>query len=188
MGEEKASRDTEDRNRKWEMAFTARTRQIVPGLFLGNVETSSYKRDMLQENRINAIVSLTNARWVWWNTTTRAAGIPEHRHKWVQRADSSTQELLAHMSYICDFIDQMASPDLFSSSALPDDSHVTASEAILIHCDLGISRSPTILIAYLMRKYRIKQEDILAFVQLKQKVKPNANLTRQLQVWEDAGY
>lgn len=39
-----------------------------------------------------------------------------------------------------------------------------------------------------MRKYRIKQEDILAFVQLKQKVKPSANLTRQLQVWEDAGY
>jgi len=119
MGEDEAGRNTEkDRNKKWEMAFTARKRQIVPGLFLGNVE-ASYNRDMLRDNRINAIVSLTDARWVWWNTTTREEGIPEHRHKWVQCADSSTQDLLAHMSNICDFIDQMASPALSSSSSLP---------------------------------------------------------------------
>ncbi|CEO59431.1 Putative Dual specificity phosphatase, catalytic domain protein [Penicillium brasilianum] len=72
-------------------------RQIVPGLFLGNVE-ASYKREMLQENHINAIVSLTDARWVCWNSITREAGVPEHRHKWVQCADSSTQDLLADMS------------------------------------------------------------------------------------------
>ncbi|OOQ83480.1 hypothetical protein PEBR_34713 [Penicillium brasilianum] len=78
----------EDRNKKWEMAFKVRMRQIVPGLFLGNVE-ASYKREMLQENHINAIVSLTDARWC---------------------ADSSTQDLLADMSDICDFIDQMAFP------------------------------------------------------------------------------
>lgn len=29
-----------------------------------NVE-ASYKREMLQENHINAIVSLIDARWVW---------------------------------------------------------------------------------------------------------------------------
>lgn len=117
MGEEKTERNTEDRNRKWEMAFTTRMRQAVPGLFLGNVK-ASYKQEMLKENRINAMVSLTDARWVWWNTTTRASGVPEHRHKWVQCADSSTQDLLAHMGDICDFIDQMASPAL-SSSTLP---------------------------------------------------------------------
>ena len=195
MGEEKAGRNMEeDRNRKWAMAFTARMRQIVPGLFLGNVE-ASFKRDMLRENRINAIVSLTDARWVWWNTTTREAGVPEHRHKWVQCADSSTQDLLAHMSDICDFIDQMASPALFSSSSLPvehkhesNEQRDSPSEAILIHCDLGISRSPTIVVAYLMRKYRLERNEILAFVQSKQKVKPSPNFTRQLQVWEDVGY
>jgi dual specificity phosphatase 12 len=60
--------------------------------------------------------------------------------------------------------------------------------SILVHCDLGISRSPTIIIAYLMRKYHAKREDVLAFVRSKQKVKPNANFTRQLQIWEQVGY
>ncbi|EAW17785.1 uncharacterized protein NFIA_077180 [Aspergillus fischeri NRRL 181] len=192
---EKAADDLTERNKRWEMAFAARMREIVPGLFLGNVE-ASYKREMLRENRINAIVSLTDARWVWWNSTTREAGIPEYRHKWVQCADSSTQDLLVHMSDICDFIDQMASPVLQSSSTLPvehehglsDKPRETHSEAVLVHCDLGISRSPTVIIAYLMRKYGLKREDILAFVQSKQKVKPSANFTRQLEIWEQTGY
>ncbi|KAJ5155366.1 dual specificity phosphatase Yvh1 [Penicillium capsulatum] len=196
MSENATGNDTEnERNKKWEMTFKARMRQIVPGLFLGNVE-ASYKRDMLQENRINAIVSFTDARWVWWNTASREAGIPEHRHKWVQCADSSTQDLLAYMSDICDLIDQMASPALSSLSALPfdhkyamdDQPHSSPSEAILIHCDLGISRSPTIIVAYLMRKLHISKVDVLNFVQSKQKVKPSPNLTRQLQVWEEVGY
>ncbi|CAG7935087.1 unnamed protein product [Penicillium nalgiovense] len=69
---------------------------------------------MLQENHINAIVSLTSARWVRWYSTTRNAGVSEHRHKWIQCADSSTRDLLTHMNDICNFIDQMASPALSS--------------------------------------------------------------------------
>jgi dual specificity phosphatase 12 len=173
----------------------ARMRQIVPDLFLGNAQ-ASHKREMLEGNHINAIVSLTNARWVWWNSTTRNAGVPEHRHKWIQCADSSTQDLLVYMSDICDFIDQIASPPLSSLLRLPDEhkqdtndkSQGESSEAILIHCDLGISRSPTIIIAYLMRKLKIQQADVLRFVQSKQRIKPSANFTRQLQVWEEVGY
>lgn len=195
MGENTAGKNGEkDRNKKWEMAFTARMRQIVPGLFLGNVE-ASHKREMLQENHINAIVSLTDARWVWWNTTTREAGVPAHRHKWVQCADSSTQDLLAHMSDICDFIDQVASPALSSLSSLPIEHKQDTNEpcgpppeAILIHCDLGISRSPTIIVAYLMRKLCIRQADVLKFVHSKQRIKPNPNFTRQLHVWEEVRY
>lgn len=150
---------------------------------------------MLQENRINAIISLTSARFAWWGTTTRAAGVPADRHKWVQCADSSTQDLLAHMSDICDFIDQMASPALSSLSSLPVEHNHDADmpcgpppEAILIHCDLGISRSPAIIVAYLMRKLCMQQADVLIFVQSKQKIKPSPNLTRQLHVWEEVGY
>jgi dual specificity phosphatase 12 len=107
MGENSTREITqEERNKKWERAFTARMKQIVPGLFLGNVE-ASHNREMLQENHINEIVSLTDARWVWWNTITREASVPDHRHKWVQCVDSSTQDLLAHMSDISDFIDGM---------------------------------------------------------------------------------
>lgn len=64
-------------------------------------------------------------------------------------------------------------------------------EAILIHCDLGISRSPTIIIAYLTRKLRIPRMETLEFVKSKQttpRVRPSRNFTRQLQVWEEVGY
>ncbi|KAN0080696.1 dual specificity protein phosphatase [Elaphomyces granulatus] len=162
------------RNRGWKMADAAQMREIVPGLFLGNVE-ASFNRDMLLENCINAIVSLTDAQ---------RSGVLEHRDKWVGCVDSSIQDLL------------MASPALQSSSTLPakhehgfsDKPCGARSEAILIHCRMGISRSPTIIIAYLMRKYGAKREDVLAFVQSTQKVKPSANFTRQLEVWEEVGY
>ncbi|PLB52261.1 putative dual specificity phosphatase Yvh1 [Aspergillus steynii IBT 23096] len=164
----------EDRQKKWEMAFAARMRQIVPGLFLGNVE-ASYNRDMLRQNHIDAILSLTDARWV-------------------QCVDSSTQDLLAHMDSICDFIDQMASPALQTSRSLNTQQNHESNdrpsdpEAILIHCDLGISRSPTIIIAYLMCKYRMTQEEAMTVVQSKQKVKPSASFLRQLQIWEVLEY
>lgn len=194
MDQTRTSTDKE-RNRRWEMAYRARMRQIVPGLFLGNVE-ASHKLEMLQQNHINAIVSLTDARWVWWNSTTRAAGVPACRHKWVQCADSSTQDLVIHMNDICNFIDEMASPALASLLDLPlEDEHVmpegpseASAEAILVHCDLGISRSPTIIIAYLMRKFSMPYTVVLEFVESRQKVKPSSNLTRQLQLWEEVGY
>lgn len=187
----------EDGSKRWEMVFAARMRQIVPGIFLGNVQ-ASFRREMLRQNGINAMVSLTDARWVWWNSTTREAGIPASRHKWVQCADSSTQDLLAHLNNICDFIDDMISSDISSAHSLSsqqqqshglyDHPHDAPPGAILIHCDLGVSRSPTIIIAYLMRKYGMKLEQTRAFVQLKQKVKPSANFIRQLQIWEALDY
>ena len=139
----------------------------------------------------NAIVSLTDTRWVWWDTTTQEAGVPEHRHKWIQCADSSTQVLLTYMSDICEFIDGMSSPNLSSLSSLPiehEQPNGGPSEAILVHCDLGISRSPAISIAYLMRKLRIQQADVISFVKSKQKVKPSSNFISQLQIWEQVGY
>lgn len=170
--------------------------QIVPGLILGHVE-ASHNRDLLHENRITAIVSLTDARWVWWNSTTREAGVPAHRHKWVQCVDSDTQDLLVYMGDICDFIEQMACPVLSSLSSLsiednkPDANGelcAAPTEGILIHCDLGISRSPTIIIAYLMRKLRMQAADVMEFVQSKQRIRPSPNFTRQLRVWEEVWY
>ncbi|KAL2823224.1 hypothetical protein BDW59DRAFT_149095 [Aspergillus cavernicola] len=63
MCENTTGKDTgNEQNKKWEMVSTAHKRQIVPGLFLGNAK-ASYNQAMLQENHINAIVSLTDA-WI----------------------------------------------------------------------------------------------------------------------------
>ncbi|KAF9892245.1 hypothetical protein FE257_002022 [Aspergillus nanangensis] len=150
----------EDRQKKWEMVFAPRMRQIVPDLFLGNVK-ASFQGDMLRDNGINSMLSLTDGRW----------------------------DLLTQLENICDFIDQVASPTLLSSYSLsthPDNGSygemlngsTDISNAIIIHCDLGISRSPTFIIAYLMRKYGMKRDEVTAFVQSKQKIKPNPNFAK----------
>jgi dual specificity phosphatase 12 len=85
--------EAKQRRKKCDMAYAARMTEVVPGPFLRNVQ-SSHNREMLLRNHIHAIVSLTDARWGWWNSITRQAGIPESQHQWIQCSDSSTQDLL----------------------------------------------------------------------------------------------
>ncbi|KAJ5611825.1 dual specificity phosphatase [Penicillium herquei] len=193
--------------------------QIVPGFVLGNAKAMADPR-MLQENKIDAIVSLLPkdsqpARRFESRKSEIRDIIPEDRHKWIDCHDSNTQDLLVHMSDICDFIDKMACPELsfLSSVSIPvtgeqapvrDASESTVVDApgtptssapapnptaaVLIHCAAGKSRSPTIVIAYLMRKLRIPFNDAIKFVKSKQKVKPNRGFLRQLEVWDQVEY
>ncbi|KAN0078813.1 dual specificity phosphatase [Elaphomyces granulatus] len=151
------------------MAFSSKA--IEPGLFLGNLK-SCYYGALLKKNGINAIVSLTNVSLPAWASTRKY--IPEDRHKWLLCQDSSTQDLLIHMDHICEFIDRMLQSE--------------SPGAVLVHCEYGVSRSPTIVIAYLMRKRGLKFEDALAMVKEKRKVRPSANFVKQLQIWEQVGH
>ncbi|KAK3935934.1 protein-tyrosine phosphatase-like protein [Diplogelasinospora grovesii] len=60
--------------------------------------------------------------------------------------------------------------------------------SVLLHCDKGVSRSPTALIAYLMRTHGWSFNTALAFVQVKRRIRPNENFKEQLQVWEAVKY
>ncbi|KAJ5784061.1 dual specificity phosphatase Yvh1 [Penicillium psychrosexuale] len=183
-----------EREKKLQKAFEPWMIQIVPGLILGNA-SSSWNTEMLVNNRVKSIISLSQCPWGEWSQTRTT--VPRHHHKMVRAVDTSTQDLLIHMSDTRDFIDKRASSALLSVSSLPVDDELVIDdepaadytpEAILVHCDFGISRTPTIIIAYIMRKLRIPPMEALEFIKSKQKVKPNANFTRQLQVWDEVGY
>lgn len=100
------------------------------------------------------------------------------------------------MSGACDFIDRMLLPRQPPSldpscDPLPAshaESTTSTPSAVLVHCDQGISRSATIVIAYLMSRRGAKLEDALAAVHAKRKVKPIANFMAQLEVWEQVRY
>lgn len=168
--------------KKWPEPWMA---EIVPGLFLGDVPASICP-EMLQENRIHAMVSLYQC-WSGWKLAMLKANKPTDHHIFIRCEDSLTLDVLVYMSDICDFIDQMAAPALRLSSS-PHFSAPSPSDSILVHCEAGRSRSPTIIIAYLMRKYCMNYKDALSFVRTKRKVKPNPNFIRQLQIWGEVRY
>lgn len=116
--------------------------------------------------------------------------VPEHRHKWVACLDSSTQDLLVYMKDICNFIEQMSLP-FKRPLPSPEKSSTETSVVpgvVLVHCEQGVSRSPTIVVAYLMRKRRQKFADVLAIVGAKRKIRISPNFTKQLEIWEEVEY
>ena len=71
---------------------------------------------------------------------------------------------------------------------LEESTFTQTSGSVLAHCGQGISRSATIVVAYLMRKHHAKAEVVLKEVRKKRKVKPNANFMGQLEIWDQVGY
>lgn len=80
-----------------------------------------------------------------------------------------------------------ATPGMTTSETTTPETH-TSNNVILVHCDVGVSRSATIMVGYPMRKHRIPLSDALAMVKEKQRIKPSSNSIEQLNVWEDTGY
>ncbi|KAF7378167.1 hypothetical protein MSAN_00241200 [Mycena sanguinolenta] len=60
-------------------------------------------------------------------------------------------------------------------------------EGVLVHCQQGVSRSPSIVIAYLIRNHGMSYDAALAFVRRKRAcAKPNPGFARALMEWEQA--
>lgn len=60
---------------------------------------------------------------------------------------------------------------------------------VLIHCQAGISRSSTVLCAYLMKSLGLSREDAFAKISaVRSIVRPNPGFWRQLQVYEECGH
>ena len=58
-------------------------------------------------------------------------------------------------------------------------------EKVFVHCGVGVSRSATIVIAYLMWKYKMKYDDAFQFVKNKRPIIcPNLGFTEQLKIFE----
>lgn len=147
--------------------------EIEPGLFIGDFSSSS-QLSTLANNRISAIVSLANTESEVWSRPANRELVPEASHMFVRCADSPTQDILARLGDICDFIDKHATPSLNSN--------------VLVHCTAGKSRSATIVVAYLMRKNREAFESVLKRVRDKRSIEPSGNFIGQLKIWEEVGY
>merc|ERR1719266_2295503 len=133
--------------------------QVLPHLYLGNMRDAS---DVTSLSRLNI-------RYVL-NVTAKPPSYhlpPGFHYKHLEAADNGLQNLRQFFEEAFGFIDEAKK----------------AGAGVLVHCQAGISRSPTIAVAYLMKHYPMAMADAYKFVKTKRSIiSPNLNFMGQL--WE----
>lgn len=136
--------------------------QIIPRLFLSGQDVTNNKK-LLDENKITHVLNLaTNIENSFENEIT---------YKTLKIQDSITQDILKHLAECIEFID----------TALKNEKN-----SVLVHCNAGVSRSASIVIAYLMFKrlfntYQAAYEHVLS---CRSVISPNPGFVKQLLEFE----
>ena len=134
---------------------------IEPNLWLGSYRAASNKRN-LQELNIKNILTVGNYMKQKFPET--------FKYLQVLIDDDEEEDILSVLPKLVKFIEDS----------------LNNKEGILVHCLGGISRSATIVTAYIMksRKYRVKEA--LKFVKGKRTwISPNSGFIKQLKEYED---
>ncbi|GET89999.1 putative dual-specificity protein phosphatase, putative [Leishmania tarentolae] len=64
----------------------------------------------------------------------------------------------------------------------------TAVPAVAVHCMVGVSRSASIVLAYLIKKYGVSQDDAMRLIRCTRPVvQPNPGFQRQISMWKALG-
>lgn len=138
--------------------------EVYPGIFMGDYTLVQDKR-ALRELGISHIVNCSQGTGSGETNTDarfyRDVGIKYHGMK---ALDLPTYNMMPHFKAASDFIEK----------ALKKDGR------IFIHCYKGVSRSATIVIAYLMMKCNTDLEDAVKMIRAKRKIHPNDGFIRQL--------
>lgn len=133
--------------------------KVVDGLYLGNIRDSE-NRESLSQNGITHILSIyNNAKPVLENMT----------YLCIHAADTSSQNLSQHFKECINFIHECR----------------LSGGACLVHCLAGVSRSTTVVVAYLMTITDHGWEDCLTAVKaVRSFVGPNYGFQNQLQEYQ----
>ena len=133
--------------------------QVLPHLYLGNMRDASNV----------AILGRLNIRYIL-NVTAKPRTDPlpaGFQYKHLEAADNGFQNLRQFFEEAFAFIDEAKK----------------ANTGVLVHCQAGISRSPTIAVAYLMKNYLMAMAEAYKFVKTRRSIiSPNLNFMGQL--WE----
>ncbi|XP_026770220.2 dual specificity protein phosphatase 22-A [Pangasianodon hypophthalmus] len=133
--------------------------KVIDGLYLGNIRDSE-NRESLSQNGITHILSVyNNAKPVLEDMT----------YLCIHAADASNQNLLQHFKECIRFIHECR----------------LNGGACLVHCLAGVSRSTTMVVAYLMTVTTYGWEECLSAVKaVRSFVGPNCGFQQQLQQFQ----
>ncbi|KAF6726532.1 Dual specificity protein phosphatase 5 [Oryzias melastigma] len=134
--------------------------EILPFLYLGSAYHAS-RQDYLSDLHITALLNVSRR--------DLQPAIGQYEYKWIPVEDSHMADISSHFQEAIEFID-----------------HIKQSKGkVLVHCEAGISRSPTICMAYMMRTQHLRLD--AAFDIIKQRrtvISPNFSFMGQLLQFE----
>eukprot|EP00967_Tisochrysis_lutea_P068138 scaffold89155_cov33-Tisochrysis_lutea.AAC.4 len=117
---------------------------LVAGLAVGN-EAAAHSRSILSQHRVLALLNATPTPNPWSSLLSkRSVALLQ-----ISVEDKRTEELYPHFEECCNFIGRHRTRALREAARrLPGES----APCVLVHCQQGISRSVTLVLAYLMRR------------------------------------
>ncbi len=136
--------------------------EVLPGLYLGNARDAK-DINLLQQNEIKSIINIS--------TTIPCYHENENLFDYRQLPcnDSIQENILQYFENTFDYIQKKLS----------------ANENVLVHCQSGISRSPSFVIGYLMKYHSKTFDQAYLLVREKRKIiNPNLNFLTQLTRYE----
>lgn len=139
--------------------------EIIDNIYIGNVY-DAHNIDELNKNNIKNVVSAVTGFENIYDDT--------FNHLSLNLIDNENQNIIHYFEITYHYIDNIVSKNISSSSK-------EKKNKILIHCICGVSRSVTILLAYIIKKYNYTPQYALKIVQKKRNIaNPNANFMKQL--------
>ncbi|XP_028968840.1 dual specificity protein phosphatase 16 [Galendromus occidentalis] len=135
--------------------------RILPFLYLGS-QTDAHNRQVLWDHNITYVLNVSA-------TCPKADFISETQFMRIAVNDNYSEKLMPHFGKAFHFLDRVRE----------------SSGCVLVHCLAGISRSPTIAIAYVMKHLRMSSDDAYRYVKSKRPtISPNFNFLGQLLEYE----
>ncbi|CAF3621389.1 unnamed protein product [Rotaria sp. Silwood1] len=135
--------------------------EILPRIFVGNI-LDAQNLDRLNQNGITHIVNSTPDLPLFWEKN--------YQYMRVDVLDLPSENIRKYFDKTFQFIDEALH---------------TKNNNVLVHCSAGISRSPTLVLAYMIKKYNMTLDEAFNKMrQLRQIVDPNISFIVQLRDWE----
>ena len=132
--------------------------QITETIYLGNID-AAFNKKKLKQLGIKKVLTVMSAFGNHYSPH-------EFIHKSIDVDDDFRTNIICHFKECISFIE--------------------GKDKIFVHCAAGMSRSPTIVIAYIMWKKKLRLNEAIKFVKEKRSViSPNDNFMNQLKIFEE---
>ncbi len=155
-------------------AYASDYNEILPNLYLGSIFPPCFNQQFV--DKIEVCIDMIDYNDVGLQVYMN--GIEPHKFK---NDPNKTYHNFPIYDHPSENIDKY-----FDSTYQIIDNALTQYKPIYIHCYAGVSRSASIVIAYIMKKYNVPYEIALSMArQRRMVVNPNLGFTNQLKQWHE---